>query len=288
MQLISRYVVQFKHLRFWQRLANSFFAAVGLMSFTIGIFGLLYPDFFKAKWWIVAGVAAIALLWSLWTGRPSLPFQRYSFNADVRLVTGDILEQDDANVLIGMSSTFDTNVADGIISRNSVQGQFLERIYGGSVQNLDRDLDAALAAASGPVGTISKPGKQDVYPIGTVATLSATNGKKYFCVAYTDMDAHNVANGSIQGVLDSLNAVWDECDRRGNGAPICVAMIGQGLARVPELTAEISIRLIAFSFLLRSRRRRFSSELRIVLTTEGANQINMQEFQAFLTSVAQI
>ncbi|MFE3984439.1 macro domain-containing protein [Nocardia tengchongensis] len=285
---MSQYAAQFKHLRFWQRLVRSFFAAVGLMSFTIGLVGLLYPDYFKTKWWVIAVVAAVALLWSVWAERPRLPEQKYSFNGTIRLVLGDLLEQNDANVLIGMSSTFDTNVPDGIISRDSIQGQFLDRMYAGSVQNLDRDLDAALSVSSHPVGTITKPGKQDVYPIGTVATLSATNGKKYFCVAYSDMDAHNVACGSIQGVLDSLNAVWDECDRRGNGAPICVPMIGQGLARIPELTAEISIRLIAFSFLLRSRRRRFSRELRIVLTKEGASQINMQEFQAFLASVTQL
>ncbi|NQE67432.1 macro domain-containing protein [Nocardia gamkensis] len=288
MQLISQYAAQLQRLRFWKQFARSFFAAVGLMSFTIGLFGLLYPEFFKARWWIAIAVAAVALLWAAWVERPQTPAQRYSFNGSIRLVIGDLFEQDDANVLIGMSSTFDTDVTGGIISRNSIQGQFLERVYGGSVQNLDRELGAELSASAGPVGTILKPGKQDIYPLGTVATLSTTNGKKYFCVAYTNMDSHNVAHGSIQGVLDSLNAVWDECDRRGNGAPICTPMIGQGLARIPELTPEISIRLIAFSFLLRSRRRRFSSELRIVLTKEGASQINMQEFQAFLASVAQL
>src|SRR6266568_327439 len=225
---MSRYCTRLGHLRFWKRFFQSFFAAVGLIAFIIGLFGLLYPDFFKAKLWIVASVGAAALLWASWAERPRLPRQRYS-HTTVRLVVGDLFAQDDANVLIGMSSTFDTTVADGIIALDSVQGKFLDRIYAGSSSKLDADLDAALAKASvQSIATIDKPGKQAVYPISTVATLSSTNAKKYFCVAYTDMDIHNVAHGTIQGVLDGLNAVWDACDRHGNGAPICVPIIGQG------------------------------------------------------------
>jgi hypothetical protein len=100
------------------------------------------------------------------------------------------------------------------------------------------------------------------------------------------MDEHNRASGTVGGVIASLDAVWEEVDRCGNGAPICVPLIGQGQSRIPELTAEIAVRLIAFSFLLRSKRRRFSSELRIVIHPSERDKIDMPEFQAFLTSLA--
>ncbi|APE33886.1 hypothetical protein BOX37_07785 [Nocardia mangyaensis] len=286
--MIRRYFAQARHLRFWKQFGQRVFAAVGLMAVSLGLWALFYPDLFKKKWWVVAVVAVVALTWALVVERPRLPQKRYSSNATIRLVVGDLFDQTDGSLLIGMTSTFDTSVTGGIIAPNSVQAHFLNRIYAGSEVRLDMALDSALSgiapAANSP---INKPGKQVVYPIGTVATLSATNAQKYFCVAYTDMDVHNVAQGSIRGVLDSLDAVWDACDRHSNGAPVCVPLIGQGQSRISELTGEVSARLIAFSFVLRTRRHRFSRELRIVVTQTTADNINMAEFQAFLTSLEQ-
>ncbi|WP_308169453.1 macro domain-containing protein [Paenarthrobacter aromaticivorans] len=201
----------------------------------------------------------------------------------IRLVVGDLFKQD-ASPVIGMTATFDTLVPD-VIAATSVQGVFLKAVYAGSQEKLDADLDRALAEFR-PEGTIAKPGKQVVYPLGTVATLSPPGSIRYYCAAYTRMDEQNRANGTIRSVLDSLDNSWEAADVHGNGEPICVPVIGQGQSRIPELTPEISIRLIAFSFLLRSKRSRFASELRIVVHPSEQDKINFPEFQAFLTSLA--
>ena len=182
-----------------------------------------------------------------------------------------------------MTTTFDTSVPE-VIARGSIQGNFLHQVYGGSEQKLNQDLDQALISIR-PVGTITKAGKQTIYPLGTVVTLAPPGPIRYYCAAYTTMDMQNRATGSIRGVLDSLDGCWDQADAHGNGDPICVPLIGQGQSRIPELTPEIAIRLIAFSFLLRTKRSRFSRELRIVIHPDEQNKINLPEFQAFLTSL---
>lgn len=199
----------------------------------------------------------------------------------IRLVEGDLFEQD-ASVLVGMTTTFDTEP--GIIENSSVQGNLLRKIYGGSQTRIDSALASALTGIR-TVGSISKPGKQDVYPVGTVAVLHGQGATRYYCVAYTSMDEHNRAKGTIRGILDSLDEVWDAVDRNNNGDPICVPLLGQGQSRVPELTAEVAVRLIAFSFLLRARRGRFSRELRIVVHPNEIGKIDRAEFQAFLRSL---
>ncbi|MEV4775215.1 DUF6430 domain-containing protein [Microbacterium sp. LWH12-1.2] len=181
-----------------------------------------------------------------------------------------------------MTTTFDTEP--GIIEGRSVQGNFLQVIYGGSQPRLDDALATALMETSA-VDNILKPGKQDIYPIGTVATLPGQGTNRYYCVAYTSMDEHNRAKGTIRGILESLDSVWDAADRSGNGGPICVPLLGQGQSRIPELTAEVAVRLIAFSFLLRARRGRFSRELRIVVHPNELGKIDLPEFQAFLRSL---
>lgn len=263
-------------------LGNRFLAALGVSAIPIGILAPLSPAWWDGKWWLTLLVCAAATGWACWGLRRREPCQTYRENVTIRLVVGDLFDQGES-VIIGMTTTFDTAVPD-VIAPNSVQGNFLRHVYGGSQSRLDQDLDRALISAAS-TGTISKAGKQTVYPVGTVATLSHPGPIRYFCAAYTTMDNQNRATGTIRGVLDSLDGSWDQADAHGNGESICVPLIGQGQSRIPELTPEIAIRLIAFSFLLRTKRSRFSKELRIVIHPDEQHKINLPEFQAFLTSL---
>lgn len=252
------------------------------MAVVAGTAALFAPDLLEDRWGLLYVAGLLAFVWALFSLRQKDPEQRFpSENITIRLVEGDLFEQN-ASALVGMTTTFDTEP--GIIENSSVQGNLLHKIYGGSQTRLDAALAPALAEAE-TVGTITKPGKQDVYPIGTVAVLPGQGTTHYYCVAYTSMDEHNRAKGTIRGILDSLDSVWDAADRNGNGEPICVPLLGQGQSRVPELTAEVAVRLIAFSFLLRARREPFSKELRIVVHPNEINKIDRTEFQAFLRSL---
>jgi hypothetical protein len=263
-------------------LGQRFLAALGVSAIPIGILAPLSPAWWEGKWWLVLFAGLAAAGWSFFGLRRREPRQTYRENVTIRLVVGDLFNQG-ASVMIGMTTTFDTSVPD-VIARNSLQSNFLHEVYGGSQPKLDHDLDEALMSVA-PVGRITKAGKQIVYPVGTVATLAPPGAVRYYCAAYTSMDNQNRATGTIRGVLDSLDGSWDQADAHGNGDPICVPLIGQGQSRIPELTPEIAVRLIAFSFLLRTKRSRFSSELRIVIRPDEQHKINMPEFQAFLTSL---
>lgn len=258
-------------------------AALGVSAVPIGILAPLAPQWWEGKWWLVIFVVALAVGWAALGLRRREPHQLYRENVTIRLVVGDLFEQD-ASTIIGMTTTFDTLVPD-VIAPSSVQGHFLHRVYAGSQEKLDSDLVRALADVE-PTGRIVKRGKQVTYRPGTVATLTPPGNIRYYCAAYTQMDEQNRASGTIRSVLDSLDNAWDEADIHGNGDPVCVPLIGQGQSRIPELTPEISIRLIAFSFLLRTKRSRFARELRIVVHPSERDKINLPEFQAFLTSLA--
>lgn len=262
--------------------ARRFFEALGALAVIAGAVAVFAPDLLKDQWWILAVAALLAVGWAFFLLRQKDPDQQFpSENVTIRLVEGDLFAQN-ASAMVGMTTTFDTEP--GIIESSSVQGNLLQVIYGGSQSRLDAALAASLAGTEA-VGTITKPGKQDVYPIGTVAVLPGQGTTLYYCVAYTSMDEHNRAKGTIRGILDSLDSVWDAADRTVNGEPICVPLLGQGQSRIPELTAEAAVRLIAFSFLLRTRRGRFSKELRIVVHPNEIGKIDRTEFQAFLRSL---
>lgn len=264
------------------RFVRRFLEALGALAVVAGALALFAPDLLNGQWCLLAVAGVFALGWALFSLRQKGPEQRFpSENISIRLVEGNLFEQKES-ALVGMTTTFDTEP--GIIENGSVQGNLLHSIYGGSQTRLDAELASVLTGIR-PVGTITKPGKEEVYPVGTVAVLRGEGTTRYYCVAYTCMDEHNRAQGTIRGILDSLDSVWDAVDRNGNGGPICVPLLGQGQSRIPELTAEVAVRLIAFSFLLRARRRRFSKELRIVVHPNEIGKIDRAEFQAFLRSL---
>ncbi len=182
-----------------------------------------------------------------------------------------------------MSNTFDTEIPH-IISADSVQGQFLDRIYCGDRSALDEDLGNALAGTASS-GSIEKPGKTKLYDVGTIASIR-THRRFFFCVAYAKMNEANEARGTVEGLWRSLDNLWSEVRAVSNGDPVVLPVLGGGQARMAQiLPAQDSIRLIAFSFILASRVERVCERLDIVIKKEAVPQIDMLEIRSFLASL---
>lgn len=266
------------------RLFQRFISALGLAAIPIGVLAPLAPAWWEGKWWLVVLIAVLALVWALLGLIKGEPHQEYTSGVTIRLVVGDLFDQQ-ASAVVGFTTTFDTQVPN-IIASSSVQASMLEKVFGDSVQRLDSELTAALGRLTPTGRVIAKEGKRVCYPLGSVATLDLPDGRHMYCAAYSEMNENNNASGTVRSVLDGLENSWEEANRVGNGAPICVPLIGQGQSRIPELVPEMAVRLIAFSFLLRTHRGKFASELRIVLHPSDRHRVNFSEFQAFLRSLA--
>ena len=270
--------------RFWRSFVTHAFAAVGLIAVFIELYDIFQPDkISKSDWPIPLVVVAIALAYATYRSWPRPIEQQYSRpNTKIRIVVGDLFEQDE-NLVIGMASTFDTAVPH-VISKTSVQGQFLELVYSSDTATLDTDLSRALSGVSA-VGSIQKVGKCEVYPLGTIAVIRH-NRRHYFCSAYTEMNDRNEAQGTVAGVWRCLENLWNEVRARSNGDPVAMPVIGGGQARMSQvLPAQDSIRLTILSFLLASRDKRVCERLDIVVRDQDLRNLDMLELQAFLTSL---
>lgn len=270
--------------RFRRSFALHAFAAGGLIAAVIEVYDVFQPDkISESDLPLPLAVIVAAVVYAAIRSWPRPVEQQYSRpNTQIRIVEGDLFDQD-ANLVIGMANTFDTAVPH-VISKNSVQGQFLEKVYSSDAAALDAALDEALATAE-PQGSIAKQGKTVAYPVGTIAVIRQ-NRKHYFCAAYTEMDERNVAHGSVAGIWRCLENLWDDVRSRSNGDPVAMPVIGGGQARISHvLPAQDSIRLIALSFILASRDRRVCERLDIVVRKEDVRGLDMLELQAFLTSL---
>ncbi|MFC9771098.1 MULTISPECIES: macro domain-containing protein [unclassified Pseudarthrobacter] len=230
-----------------------------------------------------ASVVLLSLIWSLHRAWPRPIEQKFSTpNTEIRIIEGDLFAQPE-NIVVGMANTFDTAIPD-IIQTNSVQGQLLTRVFRSDVAKLNSELSSALAGVS-PVGTITKAGKTDQYPWGTVARVRA-GATCYFCFAYTEMNEHNEARTTVGSLWSSLENLWDEVRKHANGGEVSIPVIGGGQARISQqLPAQDSIRFIAMSFILASRKEKVCDKLNIVVRPQDAPSIDMLEIQAFLKSL---
>ncbi|SEF81207.1 Transcriptional regulatory protein, C terminal [Actinacidiphila yanglinensis] len=190
-------------------------------------------------------------------------------NADVVLVRGDLFDQLDANLVVGFTDTFDTSTEqDVVISRESVQAQLVERVFGGQRRLLDDRLRLGLRAHI-PVGTETardKPrGRRTRYPIGTTVVLPV-DGRRVFATAYSRLGNDLVARADPADLRLALERLWPQVARHGLFKPVAVPLIGAGLARVVALDRAQLATLVIETFADCCRRDpAVARELRIVI-----------------------
>jgi len=267
--------------RFWRHFATQTFAALGALAVLAELLSILFPDTTVTGILPTVALAVVALAYGAARAWPRPIEQKYAApNTQIRVVEGDLLEQPD-HLVVGTCDTFDT-LPPRIIARNSVQGQVLERFFE-DVTDLDRQLEEALGSRDHKY--VNKEGKNERFEVGTVATLT-NSARKFFFVAYSMMSEANVATSTPDAIWKSLLNLWQEVSQHGNGRPVSIPVIGGGQSRMSQvLPAQDSIRFIALSFMLASRREKICDELRIVVRPDDWERLDRLELQAFLASL---
>lgn len=263
--------------------------ALGLVSAVIQFIAAIFHSFPPYPQLTFAASLGICAAWGLSRATPRFHFQHKLKDLDVSLsiVVGDLFEQD-THLAVGFTDTFDTSVDDDlIIHSSSVQGQLLNRLFGGDQQTLDQQLAAALRAVS-PVRAeprAEKPyGKLDRYQVGTVAVLGEPR-RLIFAVAYGRMGNDLVVQATAEDLWHSFHQLWDAVYARGQRGPVSIPLMGSGLARMDNLGRGNLLRLILLSFVAYSRLRLICHEMRIVIRPEDIERVDLISFREFLNTL---
>lgn len=271
-------------------LAANTLVAFGLTSAMVQFAGQFFPGSLPSALVVTGGCAAACLVWGMVRAYPRRVVRRDFKHPEMSVVieVGDLFAQSDAHLVIGFTDTFDTSIEnDLIIHRTSVQGQMLQRIYGGDQPLLDRELDLALqgVAVESTETVQSKPhGNLDRYPRGTVAVLG-TPQRRLFGVAYGRMGNDLIVRASLDDIWHSLNTLWESIYRSGYRETVAMPLVGSGLARINHLERESLLKMIVLSFVASSRQRLICKELRIMVWAPDLDRVNLLEVQAFLRNL---
>ncbi|WP_104817549.1 macro domain-containing protein [Kitasatospora sp. MMS16-BH015] len=233
-----------------------------------------------------ATTAALSLAWALARAMPRTRVTRSLGRPDVvvEVKIGNLFDEP-GHLIVGFNDVFDTDCTGGnIISRTSIQGQFLELVYSGDRERLDADLSVALAGvseSSRELRSQKRAGKLVRYPVGSVAVLSERE-RRYYCSAYGKMGNDLTVRSSLDDLWLSLGELWRAIEISGRREPVAMPVIGSEMARIDHVDREVLIRMIILSFVARSRERLIAKKLTVVVHPSDAHRVDMLEMGAFL------
>ncbi len=200
-----------------------------------------------------------------------VPGRDYTFEVKI----GDLFKES-GDVVISSNTTFDTNIASGLIASDSLQGQLAINVFQSNTEEIDKQLDAGLKNVPYEDRTDAK-GKSREYALGTVAKVSVP-GKNYYFVAMSRLNEHGTAQSTVRGVEDALDGIWKFVADQGELRTLVLPLMGTGRGRL-AIPRKKMIERIAQSFADASKDKVFSSRLVIVVRPEDAERFALNLFE---------
>lgn len=274
----------FATLSFWKYALFSkeglatLFACVGLLYAFIEMmdfFGLYTKDNYS-KYSIIP-IFIVSIIYVIFTRRPISKFvykiPKKDYALEVKICD---LFSEAGDIVISSSTTFDTDLSNGLISPESLQGQFALQVFNGNTAEIDTQLDAALQDIAFSERS-NAPGKTREYPIGTVAKVKS-HGKTFYFVAMSRLNDHGTAKSTVRDIEDALTGLWEFASNQGELRNIVIPLMGTGRGRI-EMSRKKMAERIAQSFADASADAIFSNKLVIVVRPKDAEKFGVNLFE---------
>lgn len=263
--------------------AKTFFAVLGsvwTLFEILGFFNIINKDDIPGYTFYI--LLALSLIVVILTRRPIYKFRYTTSGKDLSIEVriGNIFDIKGQKV-ISTNTTFDTDISNGIIAPESLQGQFTKRFFPNNVNTLDTVIDQELASIPYTDYTKEK-GKNKKYPIGTSIRIDIA-GEIYYWLAMSELNYHNTSQTTLNNVLISVESLFSFIAQQGENTPVVIPLIGTGRGRISESRKNIVAR-IAQIFIKASISTTFSSKLIIIIHPDDAKNfsINLHEVRDLL------
>ena len=167
------------------------------------------------------------------------------------------------------------DVADVIISKNTLNGEYITRFYP-QASELDTIITSDAHSAKYIIDSVNRNGsKKAQYKLGTIVK----NGE-YFLLAFTHFDKDNRAFLEINDYMDCLMNMWNECDIHYGGSTVVLPLLGSGITRFrgyENITDQELLEIIIWTFKASRIRFQYPAKVKIILTKDCLSKINMYD-----------
>lgn len=276
-----RLLNQIIHIVTWSLVKKSFklsFAIIGAFSTIMGVAGISLIDLLPKDTGCLFRLFTLVILFVLLAFLAAIVTYHHSkdgvhlliIGMDVDIVVDDLFGADGVKV-IPFDEYFDIKVDDKVISKNSLNGIFVERYA-------DRNALKQVVEEMQPSLLIPhKAGDGRIcYPLGTVK-----NCDDFALLAFTHMDEVNRAYLHRGQYEECLLNMWDELDRMYAGRRIVLPLLGSGITRFENGKPSEDDLLRCMLCTLRASKRHFKQGVVVVLTKKTAARMRLYEVNGY-------
>ena len=183
------------------------------------------------------------------------------------------------NIIIPVNRCFDTIIDDDLISRRTLHGITMNKLYANHIytqEELNEKIQTVLANNKSKYKNISvknkRKGNLKRYEVGTVAEIQGEEGVTYFFLALTqfDQDLH-ASTGDDEYVLALIKMLMYN-NKRSQGRPLFVPLIGAGAANTQKEERDILEYLVK---LIKMNKKIINCDLHIVIRDTAKDSISI-------------
>lgn len=192
---------------------------------------------------------------------------------------GDIFKQEGFKV-IAFNEYYDTQVDDIIISKRTLNGIFINKLFFDGTEDLDKHIDNYQFDDDEIIGEDSarKSGKKIKYNIGTICLYD-----DYILTAFSKFDQKNKASITMPEYLEFLIRFWDNVNRVYSQRNVSVPIFGSGITRIKEhknIGDEELLKIMLWTFRISEMRFKYPAKLTIVIHEDKIDTINLLDIKS--------
>lgn len=260
---------------------DRYLAIIAVLS-SIATLGSLFgaiPENCKYLSGIIFTIILIVLYICLWIWANKLQNIKIDIEgSEVIIKSGDIFEEEGFKV-ISFNEYFDTQVNDGIISSESLNGIFINKYFDNNVQLLDSCIDNYRFDDEDKLekNINRRDGKIQKFKIGTVCLYG-----DFILTAFTKFDEKNKAILTMPEYLEFLIKFWDEINRVYAQKSVNVPVFGSGITRIKEhrnISDEELLKIMLWTFRISEMRFKYPAKLTIIIHKDKINKINLLDIK---------
>lgn len=231
------------------------------------------PDNQKPLYLVSATLTLILIYILIWAFANWARHARLDINGSVvHVKVGDIFEEVGLKT-IGFNEYFDTVVDDIMISKSSLNGQYISKTYPGGTKNLDAGIikDDHLNTSVVETNSARASGKKTKYELGSIYVDG-----EYLLTAFTHFDEDNRAYLSLKDYVSCMLNFWDEVDRVYAGRSVAVPLMGSGITRFrdAEVQPQELLQLLLWTFKISRVKFKHPANATIVIHKTLSDRIN--------------
>lgn len=196
----------------------------------------------------------------------------------INIFASDLLSQEGC-AIVPANDFFDNVVNEDLVAAKSIDGQMIQRFWGGNIVGMDEEVARQLQSEKYEIVERLAPAKTKKYNIGTSVILKATEKLRVIWVALSTTDiGTNKTHAELEELMLAIRAALIKARNKGNGDVLNIPLIGGGLSRT-GMGSSFLLNLLLGVIVDESKKQNIAASINIILTKSAIADINLFEIK---------